>query len=76
MKASEDHGWSKVHDALGIDQHEPQTVVFIALHDLNANNGFFMSLPEGCDICLDSRAKILFPNKGGGGMGIFLALNL
>lgn len=76
LKASEDVGWTTSSDTLGIDRHEPQTVVFIALQDLNANNGFFMSLPQGCDVCLDSRAEVLFPSGGGGGMGIFLALNL
>ena len=76
MKASKDGGWATVDRTLGIDEHEPQTVVFIALENLSASNGFFMRLPVGCHVCLDSRAEVLFPNKGGGGMGIFLALNL
>lgn len=60
---------------LGIDEHEPQTVVFIALEDLDTQNGFFMELAKGFDVCLDSRSKIRFP-KSGGGIGVFIALNL
>lgn len=75
LKASGGHGWTMVQDSLGIDQHQPQTVVFIALEDLDSKNGFFMILKQGSDVCLDSCAKMHFPSTGGGS-GIFLALNL
>ena len=75
LKAIGGHGWTTIQDSLGIDQHQPQTVVFIALEDLDSKNGFFMNLKQGSDVCLDSRAKVRFPSTGGG-IGIFLALNL
>lgn len=68
--------WTKPLDSLGMDGHEPQTLVFIALEDLNSSNGFFMTLKKGQDVCLDSRAKLRFPSRSGSGIGIFVALNL
>ena len=76
LKASDGHGWRRAGDWLGIDECQPQTVVFIALEDLNSSNGFFMAVEKGYDVCLDSRADVLFPIDGGGGLGIFLSLNL
>ncbi|KAF7186198.1 hypothetical protein HII31_12440 [Pseudocercospora fuligena] len=45
---------------------EPQTLVCIALEDLSPENGFFMDLKAGQDVCIDGKDKILVPPTGGG----------
>lgn len=62
-------------EPLGIDDNRPQTVVFIALEDLNESNGFFQSLDCGQAICLDADERPIFPLTGGG-RGVLLSLNL
>jgi hypothetical protein len=57
------------------EKQRPQTVVFIALTELNRQNGFFMDLHVGQDVCVDSAAGLLFPPQGGG-LGVCLCLNL
>ncbi len=52
-----------------------RTVVFIPLEDLGPENGFFMPLKYGQDVCVDGRAKISFPASGGG-TGICFALRI
>jgi hypothetical protein len=44
----------------------PQTVVCVALEDLGPQNGFFLDLPQGKDVCMDGRSRILLPATGGG----------
>lgn len=75
LKAFADHEGTMGPAWLGVDSKEPQTVVFLALQDLGLHNGIFMKLDEGSDVCLNSKAKVQFPISGGG-MGIFIALNL
>lgn len=73
MKASRDQEWQKPERLNTKD--EKQTIVFIALEDLTTDNGFFISLKQGQDICVDSKADILFlPTSGG--LGICFALLL
>lgn len=67
--------WFPPTGGLGSDNETPQTVVFIALVDLTPENGFFMDLKRGEDVCADSMAPIKFPPTGGG-IGIFFSLNL
>jgi hypothetical protein len=57
------------------EEEHPQTVVFIALTELNRHNGFFTDLEVGEDVCIDSAAGLLFPSEGGG-LGVCLCLNL
>lgn len=64
-----------VPDGLGNDAHRSQTVVFLALEDLNPDNGFFMYLQKGDDVCVDSKADVRFPPPGGG-LGIVFILDL
>ncbi|KAK3045711.1 hypothetical protein LTR09_012745 [Extremus antarcticus] len=72
---NQEEDWEPHRGFLGCDASQPQTVVFIALQDLDSRNGFFMNLKEGNDVCLDSRPDIQVP-RSGGGLGIYLALNL
>ncbi len=74
LKAVERQRWEP-HEGLGIDDREPQTTIFIALENLNPENGFFMSMEHGRDVCLDSKADIRFPPTGGG-LGIYIALDI
>lgn len=75
-------GWAALRDHGRPDPDEritavrkPQTVVFIALSRLDHENGFFISLQPGQDICVDSCATILHPPTGGGlGIAIWLKL--
>ncbi len=57
---------SMQQDGLGIHPGHAETVVFIALEDLGPSNGFFMPLKYGQDVCVDSKADVLFPSTGGG----------
>lgn len=57
------------------EEERPQTVVFVALTELNRRNGFFTDLEVGEDVCVDSAAGLLFPPEGGG-LGVCLCLNL
>ncbi|KAL1311907.1 hypothetical protein AAFC00_001977 [Neodothiora populina] len=52
-----------------------QTVVFVALVELNPSNGFFMPLEKGQDVCIDGNTVLRFPPCGGG-VGLFICLNL
>lgn len=54
---------------------EPQTVVFLALEKLGLHNGFFTSLEAGQDVCLDSKSEVWFAPTGGG-LGVFIALDI
>jgi hypothetical protein len=68
----DDHGRVDTQDT---EAMHPQTVVFIALTHLGFDNGFFVSLEPGQDICIDSAAKIIYPPTGGGvGVAIWLKL--
>ena len=69
----DDHGLHPAEHSR--EEQRPQTVVFIALTDLNRHNGFFMDLEAGQDVCVDSAAGLLFPPEGGG-LGVCLCLNL
>ena len=64
-----------MYEGLSAVSSKPQTVVFIALMDLDPSNGFFMSLKKGEDVCLDGNAVLRFP-PAGGGLGLLLCLNL
>lgn len=77
LKAFDTATWLLVpeREGLGRDPKIRQTVVFVALTDLDTNNGFFMSLRKGQDVCVDSRAYVRFP-PGGGGVGLYFCLNL
>lgn len=74
--------WAALHDHGRPDREEretgirkPQTVVFIALSPLDHDNGFFVALQPGQDICVDSCATILHPSTSGGlGIAIWLKL--
>ena len=69
--------WQPI-DGLAVDrrdQREHSTVVIIALEPLDHNNGCFVELKYGEDVCVDGRAPIDFPGTGGG-LGIFIDLNL
>ena len=59
----------------GADDCVPQTVIFIALTPLHQQNGFFVDLEPGQDVCVDSVADIWFPPSGGG-LGLCVCLNL
>ncbi|KAK6421571.1 hypothetical protein LTR95_016793 [Oleoguttula sp. CCFEE 5521] len=58
-----------------LEEQGPQTVVFIALTQLCHQNGFFINLEAGQDVCIDSTAGLIFPPEGGG-LGVFVCLNL
>ncbi|KAK3045653.1 hypothetical protein LTR09_012785 [Extremus antarcticus] len=75
LKAFTTATWLPVSEGLGRDADKRQTVVFVALIDLDTTNGFFMSLKKGQDVCVDSRAIVYFPPTGGGS-GLFFCLNL
>ena len=72
---SDSTDWISVPDGLGNDARKLQTTVYIALMDLNPENGFFMHLRKGEDVCIDSKANIKFPPPGGG-LGISFVLDL
>jgi len=80
MKPRDGPDWVLLDDHSRVDPHDtegqiPQTVVFIALSHLDFDNGFFTSLEQGQDICIDSAAKIVYPPTGGGlGVAIWLKL--
>lgn len=68
----EDHGWPDYTDP---DELMPQSVIFVALSKLSWDNGFFMDLEKGDSVCLDAKAKLLYPPTGGG-LGIAFWLRL
>lgn len=68
----DDHGAYNDGDAR---DPRPQTVVFISLTHLSQQNGFFIDLEPGQDVCVDSVAGLMFPPEGGG-LGVCLCLNL
>ncbi|KAK3670789.1 hypothetical protein LTR78_009361 [Recurvomyces mirabilis] len=82
MKARGGGNWSLLDDHGRTDANEPrhddplpQTVVFIALTRLDHSNGFFMPLEVGQDVCIDSKAEIVYPPTGSGlGLAIWLRL--
>lgn len=74
LKADKEAGWGRPQ-GLGIKNQEQQTIVFIALETLDVTNGFFMSLTQGGDVCLDSKADVQFPPTGGG-LGMCIVLDL
>jgi len=82
MKAREGSNWSLLDDHGRPDADEPnsseplpQTVVFIALTQLDHTNGFFVPLEVGQCVCIDSRARIAYPPTGGGlGLAVWLRL--
>lgn len=49
-----------------MDDHVPDTVVCVALDHLGPDNGFFLHLQRGEDLCLDGGDDILLPPTGGG----------
>ncbi|KAK4890419.1 hypothetical protein LTR49_028730, partial [Elasticomyces elasticus] len=67
-----DHGWPEPNDPHDL---MPQTAVFVALSDLCYENGFFMDLKSGQDVCLDTKEDIVYPPKGGG-LGVAFWLRL
>ena len=67
--------WDTKRDGLGTNQDQLETIVFIALEPLTPDNGFFMRLDEGQDVCLDSKASVQFPSTGGG-RGVYIALKI
>ena len=73
LKTPTVHSWISA-DGLGLD-NKSQTVVFVALQRLSADNGFFMTLEAGQDVCLDSKADVKFPPSGGG-LGVFLSFKI
>ena len=75
LKEFDSKDWTLLNVSLGTGDPEPQTVIFIALQDLDSRNGFFMTLGRGNDVCLDSKPRIQLPPSGGG-IGVYIALNL
>lgn len=79
LKAFDGLQWEFLDDHGAYDKDEgeprPQTVVFIALTRLSQQNGFFIDLEPGQDVCVDSNAGLMFPPTGGG-LGVCLCLNL
>ena len=69
--------WTPISKEHGLNIHlgHAETIVFIPLEDLGPENGFFMPLKYGQDVCVDGRANISFPASGGG-TGIFFALKI
>lgn len=67
-------GWVDLPEGLGKDD-EPQTVVIIALENLTPDNGFFLELRCGQDICVDGKASIDVPSTGGG-TAVWIVLDL
>ncbi|PIA82975.1 hypothetical protein CB0940_12198 [Cercospora beticola] len=62
FKARKD-GWMWADPSTDSD---PQTLVCVALDNLGLENGFFMDLDSGQDVCIDGNDKILVPPTGGG----------
>jgi hypothetical protein len=58
-----------------VNKRERSTVVIIALEPLSRENGCFVNLASGEDVCIDGNADILIPGTGGG-LGVFIDLNL
>ncbi|EXJ82296.1 hypothetical protein A1O3_06109 [Capronia epimyces CBS 606.96] len=69
--------WKRVRedDGLRIHNEHAETVVFIAVEDLDVHNGFFMPLRKGEDVCVDGDANVWFPATGGGG-GVCLVFKI
>lgn len=66
FKQLSDVGWKPLRKGAGMDDGIADTVVCIALDDLNHDNGFFLNLRRGEDLCLDGGDDILLPPTGGG----------
>ena len=66
FKKLSDVGWTLLCKGAGMNDEIPDTVVCIALEDLNPDNGFFLHLRRGEDLCLDGGDDILLPPTGGG----------
>ncbi|KAL1311908.1 hypothetical protein AAFC00_001977 [Neodothiora populina] len=75
LKAFNSSDWIPVSEGMSIDRAKNQTVVFVALVELNPSNGFFMPLEKGQDVCIDGNTVLRFPPCGGG-VGLFICLNL
>jgi hypothetical protein len=60
---------------LAVEERDHSTVVIIAIEPLNEENGCFVNLERGQDVCLDGNATIILPGTGGG-LGVFIDLNL
>jgi hypothetical protein len=50
-------------------------VVMIALEPLGPENGCFVRLEAGQDVCIDGHARVEFPGTGGG-LGVFIEISL
>ena len=57
--------WKPLRGGAGIDE-ELDTLVCIALEDLDVSNGFILPLQFGQDVCVDGKDPILVPPTGGG----------
>lgn len=66
--------WQPLH-GLAVNERECSTVVIIALEPLNHDNGCFVNLATGEDVCIDGNAEVLVPGTGGG-LGVFIDLDL
>ena len=66
--------WQPLH-GLAINERERSTVVMIALEPLNHENGCFVNLAAGEDVCVDGNAEVLIPGAGGG-LGVFIDLDI
>lgn len=66
--------WQVVH-GLSVDGTKSSTVVIIALEPLNVENGCFVDLSKGEDVCIDGNADVFVPGRGRG-LGIYMDLNI
>merc|ERR1711939_1009152 len=67
LKERETKEWKiSKEDGLQVHLDHPETIVFLATEDLGPENGFFIPLKRGQDVCVDGRANISFPATGGG----------
>lgn len=65
FKGRQGDRWGRVERASS-DKPCAQTLVCIALEDLSIENGFFMDLGKGEDVCIDGETALLLPPSGGG----------
>lgn len=80
MKGREGGDWDRLDhhgrpDPIVPYRANPQAVVFIALSNLGWENGFFMELNSGQDVCLDIKTGLVYPRTGGG-LGVVFWLRL
>lgn len=66
--------WQPLH-GFAVNEKERSTVVIIALEPLNHENGCFVNLTTGEDVCVDGNADVLIPGTGGG-LAVFIDLDL